>query len=56
MTKTTIDDVFKALTKPLPDFKLKPGKTAVVLIDMQVLVSQMPFWRKLLQLGCLKKR
>ena len=39
MTKTTIDDVFKALAKPLPDFELKPKKTAVVLIDMQVLVS-----------------
>ena len=39
MTKTTIDDVFKVLAKPLPDFELRPKKTAVVLIDMQVLVS-----------------
>ena len=34
-----MDDVFKALAKPLPDFEMKSGKTAVILIDMQILVS-----------------
>jgi nicotinamidase-related amidase len=39
MGKLTMDDVFKALEKPLPDFKIKPGKTALLMIDMQNLVT-----------------
>ncbi len=39
MRKLTMEDVFKALAKPLPDFDIKPGKTALLLIDMQKLVS-----------------
>jgi nicotinamidase-related amidase len=39
MTKLTMEDVFKALAKPLPDFDIKPRKTALLLIDMQKLVS-----------------
>lgn len=39
MGKLNMEDVFKALAKPLPDFEMKPGKTAVILIDMQILVS-----------------
>jgi nicotinamidase-related amidase len=39
MAKLTMEDVFKALAKPLPDFDIKPGKTALLLIDMQKLVS-----------------
>jgi nicotinamidase-related amidase len=39
MAKLTMEDVFKALAKPLPDFDIKPRKTALLLIDMQKLVS-----------------
>jgi nicotinamidase-related amidase len=39
MGKLTMEDVFKALAKPLPDFEIKPGKTALLLIDIQNLVS-----------------
>jgi nicotinamidase-related amidase len=39
MEKLTMEDVFKALAKPLPDFEVKPSKTALLLIDMQKLVS-----------------
>ena len=39
MAKLTMEDVFKALAKPLPDFDIKPGKTALLLIDMQKLMS-----------------
>jgi nicotinamidase-related amidase len=34
-----MEDVFKALAKPLPDFEIKPKKTALILIDMQNLVN-----------------
>lgn len=39
MGRASIEDVFMALAKPLPGFEVKPGKTAMMLIDMQVLVS-----------------
>lgn len=39
MAKLTMEDVFKALAKPLPDFDIKPRRTALLLIDMQKLVS-----------------
>jgi nicotinamidase-related amidase len=39
MGKLTMDDVFKAMAKPLPEFEVKPGKTALVLIDMQNLIG-----------------
>ena len=39
MRKLTMDDVFKALAKPLPDFEIRPGRTALLLIDFQKLVS-----------------
>ena len=39
MGKITMEDVFKALAKPLPDFEIRPGRTALLLIDMQKLVS-----------------
>jgi len=42
MGKLTMEDVFKALAKPLPDFEIKPGKTALLLIDFQELVSSKP--------------
>jgi len=34
-----MEDVFKTLAKPLPEFELKPGKTALLLIDFQKLVG-----------------
>ena len=39
MGKLTIEDVFKALAKPLPEFEVKPGRTALLLIDFQKLVG-----------------
>jgi len=39
MGKLTMEDVFKALSKPLPEFELKPGKTALLLVDFQKLVG-----------------
>jgi nicotinamidase-related amidase len=55
MAKITIDDVFKALAKPLPDFELKPRKTAVILIDMQVLVSSNALLEEALAAGLPKR-
>src|SRR5512136_2310907 len=34
-----MEDVFKTLSKPLPEFELRPGKTALLLIDFQRLVN-----------------
>ena len=39
MGKLTMEDVFKALAKPLPEFELKPGRTALLLVDFQKLVG-----------------
>jgi nicotinamidase-related amidase len=39
MRKLTMEDVFEALAKPLPEFEVKPGKTALLLIDFQKLVG-----------------
>jgi len=39
MGRLSMEDLFKALAKPLPDFEIKPGKTALILIDMQKLAS-----------------
>lgn len=39
MEKLGMEDVFKALAKPLPSFHTKPKKTALILIDMQKIVS-----------------
>ena len=39
MGKLTMEDVFRTLAKPLPEFALEPGKTALILIDMQKLVG-----------------
>jgi nicotinamidase-related amidase len=46
-----MEDVFKALAKPLPDFDIKPGKTALLLIDMQKLVSSKPLLQEALDAG-----
>jgi nicotinamidase-related amidase len=51
MAKLSMDDVFKALAKPLPDFEIKPGKTALLLIDIQNLVSSKPLLQEALAAG-----
>ena len=51
MGKLTMEDVFKALAKPLPDFEIRPGKTALLLIDMQKLVSSEALFREALDAG-----
>jgi nicotinamidase-related amidase len=55
MEKLTMEDVFKALAKPLPDFDVRPGKTAVLLIDMQILVGSKPLLREALDAGLPEK-
>lgn len=51
MGKMTLGDVFKALAEPLPDFEVKPGKTALLLIDMQRLVSSSALLEESLNAG-----
>lgn len=51
MGKLTMEDVFKALAKPLPDFEVKPGKTALLLIDMQKLVGSEALLEEALDAG-----
>lgn len=51
MGKMTMDDIFKAIAKPLPDFEIKPGKTALLLIDIQNLVSSKPLLQEALSAG-----
>ena len=51
MGKLTMEEVFKALAKPLPDFEIKPGKTALILIDMQKLVRSEALLQEALDAG-----
>jgi ureidoacrylate peracid hydrolase len=51
MGKMTMEDIFKAIAKPLPDFEIKPGKTALLLIDIQNLVSSKPLLQEALNAG-----
>jgi len=55
MGKLTMEDVFKALAKPLPDFEIKPKKTALLLIDIQKLVDSKPLLREALDAGLPEK-
>ena len=55
MGKLSMDDVFKALAKPLPDFEIKPGKTALLLIDIQNLVSSKPLLQEAVNAGLSEK-
>ena len=55
MRKMTMDDVFKTLAKPLPDFKIKPKKTALLLIDIQRLVDSEPLLQEAVKAGLEKK-
>ncbi len=56
MGELTMEDVFKALAKPLPDFEIKPGKTALLLIDIQKLVSSEPLLQEALDAGLPEKQ
>lgn len=56
MEKLTMEDVFKALAKPLPEFMTKPGKTALLLIDIQKLVSSGPLLQEALDAGLPEKQ
>ena len=51
MGELTMENVFKALAKPLPDFEIKPGKTALLLIYIQKLVSSEPLLQEALDAG-----
>jgi nicotinamidase-related amidase len=51
MGKLSMEDVFKVLSKPLPDFEIKPGKTALLMIDFQELVSSKPLLREAVGAG-----
>jgi nicotinamidase-related amidase len=55
MGKLTMEDVFKVLAKPLPNFEIRPGKTALVLIDMQELVSSRQLLQEALEAGLPEK-
>jgi nicotinamidase-related amidase len=55
MGKVTMEDVFKAAAKPLPDFKVKPGATALLLIDMQGLVDSEALFREAASAGLPEK-
>ena len=49
--KLTIEDVIYALETPYPDFEIAPGKTALVLIDMQKIASPEPFVKAAIKKG-----
>lgn len=51
MGKLTIEDVIYALETPYPDFDIGPGKTALVLIDMQKIASPEPFVKAAIKKG-----
>lgn len=55
MGKLSMEDVFKALAKPFPDVEMKPGKTALLLIDIQNLVSSKPLLQEALDAGLPEK-
>lgn len=38
MGRLTFDDIIRLVERPYPDFELRPGKTALILIDMQKFV------------------
>lgn len=51
MGKLTMEDIFKVLSKPLPEFEIKPGKTALLLIDFQKLVNSTQLLREAVDAG-----
>jgi len=55
MGRLSMEDLFKALAKPLPDFEIRPRKTALLLIDMQKLVSSEALLKEALDAGLSEK-
>lgn len=55
MEKLSMEDLFKILAKPLPDFKVKPKQTALLLIDMQKVVSSEVLAQEALDAGLSEK-
>lgn len=51
MGKLTMEEVFKSVAKPLPDFGIKPGKTALLLIDTQKLLNSKPLLEEAVKAG-----
>ncbi len=50
-TKLTMQDLIQALETPYPDFEIKPGKTVLLLIDMQKIASPEPFIQAAIKKG-----
>jgi nicotinamidase-related amidase len=55
MGKLTIEDVIYTLETPYPDFEIKRGKTALVLIDIQKIASPEPFVKAAIKKGLPEK-
>ena len=55
MSKLTIEDVIYALETPYPDFEIKRGKIALVLIDIQKIASPEPFVKAAIKKGLPEK-
>jgi nicotinamidase-related amidase len=55
MGKLTIEDVIYTLETPYPDFEIKRGKTALVLIDIQKIASPEPFVNAAIKKGLPEK-
>jgi len=55
MGKLTIEDVIYALETPYPDFEIKRGKIALVLIDIQRIASPEPFVKAAIKKGLPEK-
>ena len=51
MAELTIEDVIYALETPYPDFEVKRGKTALILIDIQKIASPEPFVKAAIKKG-----
>ncbi len=52
----TIQDVIYALETPYPDFDIAPGKTALILIDIQKIASPEPFVKAAIKKGLPEKQ
>jgi len=55
MEKLSMEDLFKILAKPLPEFKVKPKQTALLLIDMQKVISSEALTQEALDAGLSEK-
>jgi len=51
LAELTIEDVIYALETPYPDFEVKRGKTALILIDIQKIASPEPFVKAAIKKG-----